>query len=231
MATDLVEVDEWTAAVTVPEDGDDYDAASVELPLQALTNRTVRLNSRVDAVPDQPYTWSAPQAFEDALGLAGPDNELTYQPLPRTRTMLLDQTSARPKLGANIALGDSGLGSPFGWLCNASSTLIYGCRLPHGSTLQRVRVGIYNGQSRDVTVHAYQFVAAVIGIAMGSSGATDLGATTDNIATTGVVAHDVPAPIVTNGAWHTYCVEVSLVTGQICTWCEVMFTDPGPRNF
>jgi len=231
MATDLVEADVWTATVTVPEDGDDYDAASVELPFQALTNRTVSLNSKIDAVPDEGHTWTAPQVFEYVLGLAGADNEISYQPLPRTRTIILDQGSARPKLGANCSLGDSGLGSPFGWLCSASGILIYTCRLPHGSILHRVRVGIYNGGARDVTVHAYRFEAAVAGIAMGSAVVTDLGASTLNIAATDVVAHDIPSPPTTNGAEHTYCFEVSLVTGQVCTWCEVMFADPGPRNF
>jgi hypothetical protein len=48
MPTNLTEVDEFTADVTVPEDGDDRNAASVEVPFQALANRTKYAKARLD---------------------------------------------------------------------------------------------------------------------------------------------------------------------------------------
>lgn len=52
MATgkDLTEVSTFTAAVHVPKTGEDVSAATLEVPLQALTNRTRILKNRADAV-------------------------------------------------------------------------------------------------------------------------------------------------------------------------------------
>ena len=47
MAHSLTEVDEFVGPITVPDDTDDATAASVERPLQALTNRTKNLNRRL----------------------------------------------------------------------------------------------------------------------------------------------------------------------------------------
>lgn len=52
MAKNLVEVDAHTTPVTVPEDGDARNAASVETPFQALANRTNRANLRLN-IKDQ----------------------------------------------------------------------------------------------------------------------------------------------------------------------------------
>jgi len=48
MSKALVESNEFTASVVVPEDGDPRTAASVEMPFQALANRTTNLKERVD---------------------------------------------------------------------------------------------------------------------------------------------------------------------------------------
>lgn len=45
MSAALVEVSEFTTSVVVPEDGDPRDAASVEVPFQALTNRALFLRN------------------------------------------------------------------------------------------------------------------------------------------------------------------------------------------
>lgn len=50
MSKVLVEVDAFTAGITVPEDGDNEDGASVETPFQALANRTLNLDNRVSSV-------------------------------------------------------------------------------------------------------------------------------------------------------------------------------------
>jgi hypothetical protein len=173
--------------------------------------------------------WPLAQIFGDVLGLGGVSNELSYQPTPRVRTIILDQASAKPYLTANITLGKHTTGSPFAWLCGSPGILIYTFRLPHGALLQRIRVGIANGGSADVTVNCYQLEAQV---GVGNSVVVDLGTETVNVASTAVITHAVPSPPATNGALHTYCVEVDLgSTGQLCSWVEAQFADPGPRNF
>jgi len=236
MATDLVEADEWTATVTVPEDGDDYDAASVEVPFQSLANRTVRLNSRIDQVPDEAHTWAEAQTFEGVLGMAGADNEISYQPFPRTRTIILPPTSACPRMDdGGIKLTGAGVTSPFGWVWMAAGNeLIYSFRLPHAAILQRVRVGVTGGSDgTDVSVHCYQVESIVDSIAAGSTVLHDLGSTTKpRSGAWQLVTHTVPAPITTNGAWHTYAIDVTLQTvAGVCAWVEIQFLDPGPRNF
>jgi hypothetical protein len=231
MATDLVDANVWTTPITVPEDGDDYDAASVELPFQALANRTVSLSSKIDAVPDVAHTWTEPQVFEDMLGLAG-DSEVSYQPLARVRTIILPQTLACPRFGGAIKLLGGGVASPFGWTWEAAGAeLIYMFRLPHAAILQRVRAVITGAGGTAATIHCYQHEALVDALIAGST-VHDLGETTMTVATGDRITHTVPAPLATNGAWHTYAIDVTLqAVGAVCAYVEIQFLDPGPRNF
>jgi hypothetical protein len=50
MPTILTEVDTFSADITVPEGGDDRTSASVNAPIQKLTNRSRNLKNRVDAL-------------------------------------------------------------------------------------------------------------------------------------------------------------------------------------
>lgn len=47
MAHNLVDVDTWTAAITVPDDGDAANAASVEAGMQDLGDRSLYLRNRI----------------------------------------------------------------------------------------------------------------------------------------------------------------------------------------
>lgn len=50
MAHNLTEVDVFTSAVTVPDGGDSRTAASVEVPFQALANRTLNVKNKIDNI-------------------------------------------------------------------------------------------------------------------------------------------------------------------------------------
>jgi hypothetical protein len=50
MSKVLTETSTFPSTVTVPEDGDSRNAASVETPFQALANRTRKLNDRLDVI-------------------------------------------------------------------------------------------------------------------------------------------------------------------------------------
>lgn len=58
MAENLIEVDEHTANVTVPEDGDLRSAASVRVAFQALANRSRHAKGRIDAMQVATFTLS-----------------------------------------------------------------------------------------------------------------------------------------------------------------------------
>lgn len=65
MSKNLTEVDEYTASVTVPEDGDNRNAASVETPFQALANRSLNAKNRLSVVEARGHIVEAKFAYGD----------------------------------------------------------------------------------------------------------------------------------------------------------------------
>jgi hypothetical protein len=61
----------------------------------------------------------------------------------------------------------------------------------------------------------------------------DLGSTTVGITDVSqLVTHTVPSPLATDGRYHTYAIDVTLMAvASVCALVEVQFLDPGPRNF
>jgi len=238
MARAIVDVDQFTSPVMVPEAGDDRTAASVQGGFQALTNRTLNLKNTIEdglaGYSDLPHVWTDTNEFSDILALSGTDNELSYQPLPRTRRIILPPTLACPRAGAAIKLAGAGVSSPFCWYAEELGSLVYTFRLPHGAMLQRVRVSFEKGLGAEFSVHVYQVEAIVGGINTGATVKHDLGVTSKVIAGTvaDVITHVIPAPVATNGQWHFYALDIFMAAiGAGCGWPEIEFLDPGPRNF
>lgn len=67
MAHDLTESAAGTGSVTVPDDGDDLDAASVQVPFQTLTDRTRKLLDFLEEGASIP----SPVNFGDAVAVGG----------------------------------------------------------------------------------------------------------------------------------------------------------------
>lgn len=63
MPIDIVEDDEFTEPVSVPEPGDDRDASSVVQAFQPLTNRTRNLKNRIDDYHEQDLTFEGAVVF------------------------------------------------------------------------------------------------------------------------------------------------------------------------
>jgi hypothetical protein len=92
MPIDIVEVDEFTEAITVPEAGDDRTAASIVPAFQGVTNRTRNLQNRVNGLPGEDWTFTGSVAFNwetningtikvaNDLQLDGAENEVMYEP-------------------------------------------------------------------------------------------------------------------------------------------------------
>src|SRR5690349_5039322 len=73
MARNIVEVDTFTSTVTVPEDGDTRNVASIDPAWQALTNRTLHLKGRVEDVEDEVDALQAANAFGRYFVTGTPD--------------------------------------------------------------------------------------------------------------------------------------------------------------
>ncbi len=116
MSHTLTETATFTSTVTVPDDGDQRDAASVGAPFQALANRSTYLKQRVDALeadnldarldtlesqyingnllgPEIMYTTSATQILVEAQHLFRIGTAFLYEPGAVTFTPTLYSTS------------------------------------------------------------------------------------------------------------------------------------------
>lgn len=187
------------------------------------------------AIADQAIEWTAAHKFDAALALNGASNEISYTPLPRIRTIVIDPTSARQRGGAYGDLTLNGHDS-FAWFSTAApTTLLYTFRLPHQAILTRVRVGLgpMAFSSNNVALRAYQ-VSAVTSGAPGANTKVDLGASSVTVGGANVVLPlDTTALATsTNGSTDFYAVEVDMSAALASIlWLEAQFADPGPRNF
>ena len=77
MPTNITDANTFTDPVSVPEPGDDRTASSVQVPFQALANRTRYLKGITDALYPGNHTWSGDNYFTGVLAL-GPGKEVTY---------------------------------------------------------------------------------------------------------------------------------------------------------
>lgn len=117
MAEDLVEVDEFTPAVTVPEDGDDRDAASVKQGFQPLTNRARYLLNRAGLGPGgTTHVWNDQHSFTNNVRLTGASNEIEYGDAAgvatlrlRTKVFRLSGTGSNGSGGVWESSGDGGV--------------------------------------------------------------------------------------------------------------------------
>lgn len=170
-------------------------------------------------------TWPLGQIFNDTLALGGVSNELTYLPVPRPRRIVLD----KPASVSNVLQQRAASANPFCWLSTATNGwMSWRFRLPHTALLQHVLVGVFNGQSTDVTAHAFlvegQFDTPGINLT------TDLGTLVGNYAAEGTIDLLIAAPA-TDGAVNTYGLEIDFdAVGQGVSGVAIEFADPGPRN-
>lgn len=231
MPTNLVEADEFTASVTVPEDGDDRNAASVETGFQALTNRTRNLVNRLGALKDQAITWTAWQRFHGGftstvgLGLVGNTNDVFYTDdvgalMPRVRTTYipLDACAHDGEWLVNNVIAHAQ--APDGYLRVP-------IELPTGAFLQRVEAAVLTGGTMSIacekrTVDGTGTTRA--SLAEGAGGSGTLGCDvnqpvdrTTSFFATRIRAANAPTPF--GGGYGTV------------SWVRVLWLDPGPRNF
>lgn len=93
MPLDLTDVDAFTDPVTVPEDGDDRDAASVLNAFQALADRTRNHKNRIDTIMTGDPTLEGNVTLEQSLALEG-TAEILYSPARSRRDYVLPPVNA-----------------------------------------------------------------------------------------------------------------------------------------
>lgn len=107
MPSNITDVDDFTAVVVSPEDGDFVTGASVRTGLQGVSNRTRRLKNRLDniiaEISGSIITWTAAQLHDAniaiqngaSLYLVGALSDIRYSPA-RTFVLNLPMSSGHP---------------------------------------------------------------------------------------------------------------------------------------
>lgn len=228
MSHALTEVNAFTADVLVPDPGDDRKAASVEVPFQALANRTKNLKATLDGYPSVNRVWPAVQDFDSGIRIGdnGGPNEVGYTN-PRTRIVNVPIVPIVAPAGWTCA---PSVGS---WVTAGSTRLtVFLSRdlLPGGATLQKVRAAasISDVVSMEVVRLAVRKSPPDANAPLGSP-------VTDSYTPTGTEVHILEASMawVVDNAAELYRVTIipSGTSNVALQWIDIEYDDPGPRNF
>jgi hypothetical protein len=230
VATPITDVDEFTDPITVPEDGDDRDALSVQTPIQGLANRTRHTSGRVDTLIGTDWTWAHAHRFNGQVTI-GTDlyhQDILYDP-PVIRTMMLPLDLSFPGGGASASLDSANLGwsSYDGYLlqgAGAFNSRRWPFRLPHETTIMGVNIGYYS-----VSPHRAQFWLRRIRATKAAPFApsvADLAYSDVTIATQEVPIAPINLPVAVIGALDTFAVDVLMsASAQAIRYIEVMYSE------
>ena len=254
MPEDLTDADEWTEPLTVPEGGDDRNAASIVPAFQTLANRARWVKERFAAIFSTANTWTADQTFAAEVALDGPatsagglnvtsgdvalagaTNELVYT-TKRPRTICLPLSSGFPTNGTD----DQQELQELFWLSTFNGARsAFPIKLPHGADLGVIKIGLFNNGGGPANITA----GCGVRVANKVTPASTITIGSHQIAGGGSAVVAVPAganyvyqlnPIGTvpvNAATTEFFLSLELDAGLRVYWIEVSFADPGPRNF
>lgn len=246
MPTNLVEVDEFTEFVPVPEPGDDRKAASVETGFQALANRTRNLLGRLTGLLSGNHTWTGDHGFRDGTKFFGVWNALRLCGAAELHYANEEGAiEARPRLevlslfggigGGEIVVGFAGIISARIRGAGAYAR-VYPLRLPHGATLQSLRAPFLNTAAApsDFLMRLYRSTSDFATGDVVGSAPIEVGYDRRNaqaVGTQGVLAKTDFAEVITNAAATYYVVLSTSAGGDFVGGVQVGYLDPGPRNF
>jgi hypothetical protein len=138
MSTAIIEVDEFTTPVIVPEAGDDRTAASIVPAFQALTNRTRHAQVALDGFTGADHVWFGQNVFEGDL-MMGAGVEAEYSP-PRQKKYVVP-------IG-NGSLNKAGFAEYYpltGWsFYDPAAAVVIPVELPSGSRLDGIEAVVDN---------------------------------------------------------------------------------------
>lgn len=228
MSEAIVEVDEFTAEILVPSPGDDRKAASVEVPFQALANRTKNLKGILDDFEGEEHEWAVGNTFLSGLSLGtnGGDREVEYTNT-RVRKVLLP---LRPVI---IPSGWAASADSQGWQTTGTQPLTFWVgrdELPSGAVLTAVRAGVSLSALGTLSLVRMSPGTSPVGpyVALGSPATdafTPAGTEAVVLAITGI-AYTI------DNSQRLVRIKLDPTSGVTALyWLELEYEDPGPRNF
>jgi hypothetical protein len=245
MAHNLSDVDTFTSAVTVPDDGDDRSAASVELPFQALANRTFYNKTQFEnlGVTDGLYI----EHLSGIRAATGPIVAILHDVLSASGFLYCNATGA-PAFKSRTVLAYVGLGIRSGWdnsgTSDALSCTVTGSGpiiplpfLTSGSRVTMVRVAYDNtGTTNTPSFSLVRQVPVKSGTP--SSGALNVersdtdGTAGTTSATAQIMSTGTFTSSTVNRATDLWFVRLgTAIAVDRIIWVEVTYDDPGPRNY
>lgn len=244
MAEDLVEVDEFTPAVTVPEDGDDRDALSVKQGFQPLANRTRNLLNRIGAFASGEHTWTAKQTFNALLALGDVlmGGEVKYadaagSTVTKERRVQLPLTAFRPWNQDWVFRHVIGTDPSYrGWnkTHDVNADYLVGeFQIPTNSLLVRVQACVTTTSGGSITMSAGQVFTGVFeGDSNGSLLEQPATPITVTNASAQIISLDTASSEHVGWASDGFVSFIGSINGG-CTvhWVKATFRDPGPRNY
>ena len=251
MPTDLTDQNVFTEPVSVPEEGDDRNAASVEIPFQALANRTRNLKHQLEAgiatltqqlgaldAADHNFsgaiTFESDVLFEGGVGIYSDSEEVTYI-TKRTRKRLIPlhnyYTTMQDRRSILIS-GGASTGSPGSILAStAGEKVLLPIELASGNLLQSLRAAVHKGPTAgNIVMELYRSTPDLVGGT--SSTPLLLGSASHSVTGTGAIRTiNVAGFDYVNRAAELLVVEFALPTvGDSILWVEIEYSDPGPRT-
>lgn len=232
MASDLVEVGTFTASVTVPDDGDDYLASTVEIPFQALTNRTRYLQDLLTGLgtADVELASGTSLIMKGITGIAYDVLKARTIPIPLDSIVQMNPSALWFAQSIDPAVEPN---RPGGYTSASGAIGRWSWRMPHGALVKHIRAAILNPGvgPGPITLDVYQRRNGTSGSYLPVS--TKIGTATISTAGTTLLDADCAAlAVAADGALDTfYAVITSGATGQWIDHVSMEFGDPGPRNF
>lgn len=225
MATAIVDVDEFTTPVMVPEPGDDRTAQSVRTAFQALSNRTRHAQGLLDGFEARDHVWLGQNVFEGDLAL-GAGIEPRYLYLTPRKVMHSLRPAQQPADWTfAYAPGPT-------WVCSTGTVLPFFLGpqdLPSGATLTGVRALVDTAVPVTLTLDRITYDTT------GTAIPTDGGDVTESFTPTGTQQHifNLAMSALVNNANSLFRLILDPASGGSCVlrWIELAFSDPGPRNF
>lgn len=244
MPQNITDVDEFTAVVQSPEDGDFADGAIFKLAPQALSNRTRNLKNRLDVLVTNLLNtlniWRQPQIFSEYVSIVkilylsgGAASEIVYPDPGPLRKVLVP---LKPFSHEGWALEGASTSTAPAWILQTGSgTLAFTVQrdlIPSGALVTRVRACCRSSTVTGITVQKFTYDTSTPGGV--SPGVPDV---SEGAVFTPPFAQNFILDVATSKTLlnDRSVLRISLDTlpdgGTTLYWIEIEYTDPGPRNY
>ena len=239
MPLDLSESSVFTTPVTVPEDGDDRDAASVLTAFQALTDRTRNLKTVLDGFDAADHDFTGAVTLDGTTVVNGDlfihgaiSSDLyaisLYAPTAYWRSLPTYTAAIEGNGGAPPYVQRTPAAVLFSGTAGANAYLYGEIELPHGTSFDAIRLGYHATADHDTLIKVYKYT---LNTGTGNGVSAQLGSTLTVPAGSalGVYTVSFAAETVDNsGVRYTFSIDCGdQVSGSKATlqWAQAQTTD------